>query len=121
MKTRCKNSAARCGVVRHESIQGATIAKHESIQGVTIARQEQARQGMRATRHKSGKAMKPKIKTKPTLKIKSTNKTTIYKKKEKTIVRGVKRRHPFMQFFRVCRKELLQCDGSNLTLSFQAT
>jgi hypothetical protein len=25
-----------------------------------------------------------------------------------------------MQIFRVCRKELLQCSGSNLTLSFQA-
>jgi hypothetical protein len=25
-----------------------------------------------------------------------------------------------MQIFRVCRKELLQCNGSNLTLSFQA-
>jgi len=62
---------------------------------------------------------KPKIKTKLTIKIKNINKTTMLQEK-KTAIKGIKSQHPFMQIFRVCRKELLQCDGSNLTLSFQA-
>jgi hypothetical protein len=33
----------------------------------------------------------------------------------------VKRQHPFMQIYRVCRKEPLLLGGFSLTLSFQAT
>jgi hypothetical protein len=68
----------------------------------------------------NNKATKAKSKNKKKTNNKNINKTTMLQEKEKTIVRAVKRQHPFMQILRVCRKEPLQCSGSNLTVSFQA-
>jgi hypothetical protein len=43
------------------------------------------------------------------------------KEKEKTTVRRDMRHNIFMQTFKVCRRELLHCNGSNLTLSFHGS
>jgi len=64
-------------------------------------------------RHNSKCSKATKVKTKN----KNNNITTMLKEKT-MIVRKDKKQHPFIQIFKVCKKELLQCDGSNLTLSF---
>jgi hypothetical protein len=62
-------------------------------------------EGARIAR-RNNKAMKTKI----------TAKTTTLNEKKNTTILGEKRQHPFMQIFRVCRKE-----PSNLTLSFHSS
>lgn len=49
------------------------------------------------------------------------NKVTKTKNKNKKSVKKDMRHNPFMQTFRVCKKELLHCGGSNLTLSFHGS